>query len=66
MPDWRVVYKNPELRKLWWRGIPTKLRATLWEKAAGNPLALSKGTSSKDFHIAKTEETFRALSYLFI
>lgn len=42
MPDWKVVFKNPQLRRLWWRGIPTKLRASLWEKAVGNPLALSK------------------------
>ncbi|KAF6766680.1 rab-GTPase-TBC domain-containing protein [Ephemerocybe angulata] len=42
VPDWKVVFKNPQLRKLWWRGIPTKLRASMWEKAAGNPLALSK------------------------
>lgn len=42
-PDWRVVYKNPQLRKLWWQGIPTKVRASMWEKAVGNPLALSKG-----------------------
>jgi hypothetical protein len=45
VPDWRVVHKNPQLRKLWWRGIPAKLRASMWEKAVGNPLALSKGTS---------------------
>jgi len=43
LPDWRVVHKNAELRKLWWRGIPTKLRAPLWEKAVGNELALGKG-----------------------
>lgn len=43
LPDWRVVHRNAELRKLWWRGIPTKLRAPLWEKAVGNELALSKG-----------------------
>ncbi|KAF7436496.1 hypothetical protein PC9H_003329 [Pleurotus ostreatus] len=42
LPDWRVVHKNPHLRKLWWNGIPTKLRAHMWEKAVGNPLALSK------------------------
>ncbi|EDR15811.1 uncharacterized protein LACBIDRAFT_301140 [Laccaria bicolor S238N-H82] len=42
IPDWRVVFKKPSLRKLWWRGIPTKLRASMWEKAVGNPLALNK------------------------
>ncbi|KAK1233672.1 hypothetical protein PQX77_003167 [Marasmius sp. AFHP31] len=42
VPDWRVVLSNPKMRKVWWRGIPTKLRAFMWEKAVGNPLALSK------------------------
>jgi len=43
VPDWRVVHKNPNLRRLWWGGIPTKLRASMWERAVGNSLALSKG-----------------------
>ncbi|KAG6337071.1 hypothetical protein ID866_2024 [Astraeus odoratus] len=42
LPDWRVVHRNPTLRKLWWNGIPTKLRPVVWERAAGNMLALSK------------------------
>ncbi|KAL1741191.1 rab-GTPase-TBC domain-containing protein [Schizophyllum fasciatum] len=41
MPDWRVVHRDPALRKLWWKGIPTKLRARLWQAAVGNALALS-------------------------
>lgn len=43
VPDWRVVNSDPELRRLWWKGIPTKLRASMWEKAVGNSLSLSKG-----------------------
>ncbi|KAG6841774.1 hypothetical protein C0991_007103 [Blastosporella zonata] len=42
VPDWRVVHRNPALRKLWWKGIPTKLRAFMWERAVGNSLSLSK------------------------
>ncbi|KAA1467948.1 RabGAP/TBC [Dentipellis sp. KUC8613] len=42
VPDWKVVDKNPALRRLWWAGIPSKLRASLWERAVGNALALSK------------------------
>ncbi|KAF9074847.1 rab-GTPase-TBC domain-containing protein [Rhodocollybia butyracea] len=42
VPDWRVVHKNAQLRKTWWKGIPSKLRASMWERAVGNPLALSK------------------------
>lgn len=45
LSDWRVVHRNPALRKLWWSGIPVKFRLTLWEKATGNSLALSKGAS---------------------
>jgi len=44
LPDWKIVYRNPAMRKLWWDGIPTKLRATMWERAVGNSLALSKDT----------------------
>ncbi|KAF8560067.1 RabGAP/TBC [Imleria badia] len=42
VPDWRVVHRDPDLRKMWWNGIPTKLRASMWERAAGNALTLSK------------------------
>ncbi|CAK5280277.1 unnamed protein product [Mycena citricolor] len=42
VPDWKVVHKNPALKKLWWKGIPTKLRASMWTNAVGNALALSK------------------------
>ncbi|KAL0951578.1 hypothetical protein HGRIS_008260 [Hohenbuehelia grisea] len=42
LPDWKAVRTNRTLRKLWWKGIPTKLRASMWEKAVGNTLALSK------------------------
>ncbi|KAN0133174.1 Rab-GTPase-TBC domain containing protein [Lactarius tabidus] len=44
LPDWRIVHRNPAMRKLWWSGIPTKLRATMWERAVGNTLAMSKDT----------------------
>ena len=43
VPNWKVVFKEPRLRKLWWQGIPSKLRATMWQNAVGNSLALSKG-----------------------
>lgn len=43
LPDWRIVHRKSTLRKLWWNGIPTKLRAVMWERAAGNTLALNRG-----------------------
>jgi len=42
VPDWTVVMRDTRLRKLWWQGIPTKLRAMMWQHAVGNALALSK------------------------
>ncbi|OCH96434.1 RabGAP/TBC [Obba rivulosa] len=44
VPDWTVVHRNHALRKLWWQGIPTKLRATMWQNAVGNSLVLGKDT----------------------
>ncbi|KAI0278165.1 rab-GTPase-TBC domain-containing protein [Russula aff. rugulosa BPL654] len=44
LPDWKTVYRNPAMRKRWWAGIPTRLRATMWERAVGNSLALSQDT----------------------
>lgn len=42
LPDWKIVHRSPELRKLWWQGIPTSMRGKMWENAVGNPLSLSK------------------------
>lgn len=43
VPDWTVVMRDSRLRKLWRQGIPAKLRASMWQNAVGNDLALSKG-----------------------
>ncbi|EGN93115.1 hypothetical protein SERLA73DRAFT_163637 [Serpula lacrymans var. lacrymans S7.3] len=53
LPDWRVVSKKSTLKNLWWSGIPTKLRASMWERAVGNPLALSKDNYRTCFARAK-------------
>ncbi|KAF8330808.1 rab-GTPase-TBC domain-containing protein [Cantharellus anzutake] len=42
IPDWRAAVRKTELRRLWWSGIPTKLRGKLWFQVVGNGLALSK------------------------
>ncbi|KAI5121319.1 hypothetical protein M0805_003786 [Coniferiporia weirii] len=44
LPDWKNAIRDTNLRKLWWNGIPPKLRGIVWEKAIGNGLALSKDT----------------------
>ena len=43
LPDVKAASKNPSLRRMWWQGVPPKLRGSVWEKVAGNALALSKG-----------------------
>ena len=43
LPNWKTAVRDPKLRKVWWNGIPPKLRGAAWEKAVGNALALSKG-----------------------
>lgn len=39
---------NPELRashrKMWWNGIPPRLRGEVWQKAVGNDLEVTEGT----------------------
>jgi len=42
LPDWKKAVRDPELRKLWWNGVPIKHRSMMWERAVGNGLALSK------------------------
>jgi TBC1 domain family member 14 len=49
LPDWKKVHLNPAMRMRWWAGIPTRLRATMWERAVGNSLALSQGTVQTSF-----------------
>ncbi|KAL5518744.1 hypothetical protein ACEPAH_427 [Sanghuangporus vaninii] len=44
IPDWKNAVRDPKLRKIWWNGIPPKLRGIVWEKTVGNGLALSKDT----------------------
>ena len=43
LPDWKRAIGDLRTRKLWWNGIPPKLRPQLWEWSVGNALALSKG-----------------------
>ena len=47
LPDWRRVLRpgkdSERLRRMWWGGVPGKLRGRVWAAAIGNGLALSKG-----------------------
>ncbi|XPT02067.1 hypothetical protein M3J09_011189 [Ascochyta lentis] len=48
LPNWATEMVNPELRashrKMWWNGIPPRLRGQVWSKAVGNDLEVTEGT----------------------
>jgi hypothetical protein len=48
LPNWSTEMSNPESkgthRKMWWNGIPNKLRGTIWKRAIGNDLEVSENT----------------------
>ncbi|KAF8472799.1 hypothetical protein BDZ91DRAFT_450367 [Kalaharituber pfeilii] len=44
IPEWDAAIQKPETRELWWRGISSRLRAEVWEKALGNHLRVSEET----------------------
>ncbi|KAK7179742.1 TBC1 domain family member 14 [Paraphaeosphaeria sporulosa] len=50
LPNWEQEMSSPELkgshRKMWWNGIPAKLRGDVWKKAIGNELEVSEITYS--------------------
>ena len=46
--DWKTAVRDPAVRKMWWNGVPPKLRGIAWEKTIGNSLALSKGSHFGD------------------
>jgi hypothetical protein len=59
LPNWATEMTNPELRashrKMWWNGIPPRLRGQVWSKAVGNDLEVTEGT----FKIAKGDQAIR-------
>ncbi|KAF1929541.1 uncharacterized protein M421DRAFT_4011 [Didymella exigua CBS 183.55] len=48
LPNWATEMTSPELRashrKMWWNGIPPRLRGQVWSKAVGNDLEVTEGT----------------------
>ncbi|SMQ52291.1 unnamed protein product [Zymoseptoria tritici ST99CH_3D1] len=41
LPNWDAVMKEPRTRELWWRGVTSRSRGEVWQKAVGNELELS-------------------------
>ncbi|KAF1974022.1 hypothetical protein BU23DRAFT_505786 [Bimuria novae-zelandiae CBS 107.79] len=48
LPNWDQEMSAPELkgshRKMWWNGVPAKLRGQVWKRAVGNELEVSEIT----------------------
>lgn len=48
LPNWATEMTNPELRashrKMWWNGIPPRLRGQVWQTAIGNDLEVTEAT----------------------
>ncbi|KAF1914916.1 hypothetical protein BDU57DRAFT_579517 [Ampelomyces quisqualis] len=48
LPNWATEMTRPELmathRKMWWNGIPPRLRGQVWSRAIGNDLEVSSMT----------------------
>lgn len=68
LPNWATEMTNAELRashrKMWWNGIPPKLRGAVWEKAIGNELQVTETTYNialKKAHLAIQQNGHNAL-----
>ncbi|PSN65565.1 hypothetical protein BS50DRAFT_61899 [Corynespora cassiicola Philippines] len=48
LPNWDNEMRNPEHksthRKMWWNGVPPKLRGAVWKQAIGNDLEVTETT----------------------
>ena len=53
IPDWANARREPRIRELWWRGVPPKTRAQVWELAVGNDLTITEATFQKALQRAK-------------
>ncbi|KAL2823750.1 hypothetical protein BDW59DRAFT_148269 [Aspergillus cavernicola] len=52
-PNWGQAVGETRTRELWWRGIPSRIRGSTWQRAIGNELALSDETYKKALRRAK-------------
>ncbi|KNG48986.1 telomerase reverse transcriptase [Stemphylium lycopersici] len=59
IPNWATEMTNSELRashrKMWWNGIPPRLRGQVWAKAIGNDLEVTETTYSIALEKARKE-----------
>ncbi|KAF2112364.1 hypothetical protein BDV96DRAFT_649159 [Lophiotrema nucula] len=59
LPNWTREMSTPETkgshRKMWWNGVPPKLRGVVWQQAIGNDLEISETTFTVALEKAKAE-----------
>ncbi|KAF2733743.1 hypothetical protein EJ04DRAFT_577438 [Polyplosphaeria fusca] len=59
LPNWAREMTTPECkgthRKMWWNGVPPKLRGIVWQKAIGNDLEISDTTFQRALNAANTQ-----------
>ncbi|EUC44672.1 hypothetical protein COCMIDRAFT_37493 [Bipolaris oryzae ATCC 44560] len=59
LPNWATEMTNPELRathrKMWWNGIPPRLRGQVWQTAIGNDLEVTELTYNIALEKAQAE-----------
>lgn len=59
LPNWATEMTNPELRtshrRMWWNGIPPRLRGQVWQKAIGNDLEITEATYNIALEKAKKQ-----------
>ncbi|KAH7401800.1 rab-GTPase-TBC domain-containing protein [Phaeosphaeria sp. MPI-PUGE-AT-0046c] len=64
LPNWATEMANPELcathRKMWWNGIPPRLRGQVWSQAIGNDLEVSSVTYTIALEKAPTQPSHYA------
>lgn len=41
LPNWTTVINEPRTRELWWRGVTSRNRGQVWQRAIGNELDIS-------------------------
>ncbi|KAL4811100.1 hypothetical protein BDV18DRAFT_150054 [Aspergillus unguis] len=52
-PNWTRAIGETRTRELWWRGVPSRIRGSTWNRAIGNELALSDESYNKALTRAK-------------
>ncbi|KAF1945433.1 hypothetical protein EJ02DRAFT_43006 [Clathrospora elynae] len=59
LPNWATEMTNPDLRashrKMWWNGVPPRLRGQVWQRAIGNDLGVTEATYNIALEKARKE-----------